>query len=153
MDAELKRQQREIDRQMAMLAENFSSAAPPADVIARVKSAVEAEAERLRQRDHRLVVLRPLLGAAAALLLAIGLSLTSGNVPTNSSFAVGGDPDAVFAAWVDALDESGDQFTRLLGDDWLLMDPAPSDDGRGEGDDPLDSLEESLESLEQIIGV
>jgi hypothetical protein len=153
MNAEFEQQQREIDRQIAMLAEHFGSAAPPADVVARVKSAVEAEAERLRRRDHRLVMLRPLLGAAAAFLLVVGLSLTSGNEPTDSSFAVGGDPDAVFAAWVDALDESGDQFTRLLGDDWLLMDPAPSDDGRSEDDDPLDSLEESLESLEQIIGV
>ena len=152
MNAEFDRQQHEIDRQVAALGGWLDSPTPRPDAVARVKTAVAEETGRLRRRDRRLAALRPLVGAAAALLLAVGLSLSGDPDLAGRSFTLGGDPDAIFTDWVDALDESGGQFARLLEDDWLFEYSAPGNDEYDEFGDPLDSLEESLQSFEEIVG-
>lgn len=152
MNAEFRQQQHEIDRQLAALAEHLRAPAPDPDSVAGIKTAVRKEARRLQRRDRRFAVLRPLVGAAAAVLLAVGLSLPGGSEPLGQIPAFDDDPAAVFSDWVDALEESGEQFARLLGDDWLFEGLESGGEKNGEVSDPLDSLEESLESFEQMIG-
>jgi hypothetical protein len=151
MNAEFEQRQHEIDRQLAALAEHLRAPALHPDSVAGVKTAVREEARRLQRRDRRLVMLRPLVGAAAAVLLVVGLSLPGSSEPVGQISAFGDDPAAVFSDWVDALEESGEQFARLLGDDWLFEGLESGSERNGEVSDPLDSLEESLESFEQMI--
>jgi hypothetical protein len=152
MNAEFEQQERKIDRGLAALATNLRAPAPRPERIADIKEAVSTEARRLQRRQRRLVALRPLVGVAAALLLLVGLNVPGGSGWSGQLFAPGEDPEAVFAGWVDALGESREQFTRLFEADWLPESPGPGAEQNGAGRDPLDSLEESLESFEQIIG-
>ncbi|GAG33383.1 unnamed protein product, partial [marine sediment metagenome] len=99
-----------------------------------------------------IVALRPWIGAAAAVVLIVGLSLPFASTTQRALLAPGGNPELAFSDWVAALDESGQQFTSLLGDDWLLETPGSGAGENGDNGDPLDSLEESLESFERIIG-
>ena len=151
MDAEFEQQQHEIDRQLAALAEQLRAPAPHPDSVAGVKAAVGEEARRLQRRDRRFAALRPLVGAAAAVLLAVGLSLPGGSEPLGQMSTLGDNPAAIFSDWVDALEESGEQFARLLEDDWLFEGLESGGEENGDAGDPLDSLEESLESFERMI--
>jgi len=152
MDREFERQERESDRQLTALARYLRAPTPRPKLIVDIKEAMSAEAQRLRRRQRRLVALRPLVGVAAALLLAVGLSLPRGSGLSEQMFSVGESPGQVFADWVDALGESREQFTRLLDAAWFPEGFGPGDEENGAGRDPLDTLEESLESFEQIIG-
>ncbi len=152
MNRHFERQQREIDQQLAELAGQLRAPALRSQCLADIKLAVGVEARRLQRRQRRFVVLRPWLGAAAALLLTVGLSLPRDSAPSRLVFDLGDNPDAVFADWVDALGESGQQFTMLFEDDWLFEDFGPGGEENGDAGDPFDSLEESLESFERIIG-
>ncbi|MFQ5805037.1 MAG: hypothetical protein ACE5I3_01165 [Phycisphaerae bacterium] len=152
MDHEFQRQEREIDRRIAALATYLRAPAPRPGFLAEVKAALSAEAQRLQRRQRRLVALRPLAGVAAALLLAVSLSLPRGSSLSEQEFALGQSPGAVFADWVDALEESGEQFTKLLEEDWLFEGFGSGGGENGDVGDPLDSLEESLESFERMTG-
>jgi hypothetical protein len=141
-------QQPELDRQLADLAPRLAGPAPRPEHLATIRNAVAAEARRL----HRLAALRPWIGAAAAVLLTVGLSLPFGTGTRYPAALRDASPEAVFNDWVAALDDSGRQFAGLLESDWLL---APADSGaeeNGDGSDPLESLEESLQSFEHMIG-
>jgi hypothetical protein len=152
MDPQFEQHERELDRQLADLAPHLDAPVPRSGLIAQVKSAVDAEARRLRRRNRRIVALRPWIGAAAAVLLTVGLSLPIGSDGHRVPFNLGPSSAIAFNDWVDALDETGQRFTALLGDEWLFETPGSGDNqGNGAGD-PLDSLEESLESFERIIG-
>lgn len=150
MNAEFERQEREIDRQLAALAWHLRSPAPGRECVACVRAVVGAEARRLQRRQRLLMVLRASAGVAAALALALGLSLPRGSTPSGRWLDAGEKPDAVFVDWIDALGESGEQFTRLIEDDWLLEGFGPGGDENGDGG-PLDSLEESLERFERMM--
>ncbi len=153
MDREFKRLEREIDRGLAALTPYLRAPPPPPGLTADIKAAASAEAQRLRWRQRRLIALRPMVGVAAALLLVVGLSLPRGSGLSEGVFALGESPEAVFSGWVDALGASGEQFTRLLEEGWVSESRfGPAGEENGEDGDPLDSLEESLESFEQMIG-
>lgn len=151
MKPELKQLEREVERQLAELGEHLRAPGPSARCIASVRSAVSAEARRLRQRQRRLVLLRPWAGIAAAALLVLGLSLPRAFEASAVAVDLGEDADAIVVGWVDALVDSGEQFTRLLEEDWLLNGSGAGDEST-DGVDPLDSLEESLDSFAQLIG-
>jgi hypothetical protein len=151
MSADVDRQEREIERQLAELAPHLSAPAVPDACRARVQAAVGAEARWLRARERRFVALRPWLAAAAAVALAVGLGLPGETERTGLVFNPNENPEAILADWVDALGDSGDRFARLLEVDWLAEGfDATGEDGNS-GEDALDSLEESLESLERMI--
>jgi hypothetical protein len=152
MDRQFEQHEREIDRQLADLAPHLDGPAPRREHIAAIKDLVALEAGRLRGRQRRLVALRPLIGAAAALLLTVGLSLPFGSSVHRATFTVDDDPEMIFGDWVDALDETGERFTRLFDDNWYLNVSGSKSDANTEVRDSLDSLEESLESFEGIIG-
>ena len=150
MNAQFEQYEREVERGLADLATRLDQPAPNAEQIAAVKNTVAAEARRLGRRQRRITRLPPWLGAAAV-LLAVGLSLPFGSTPREAAVAID-HSDVVFSDWLDALDESGQQFTSLLGDDWLLETRGSDADEDGSLGDPLGTLEESLESFERIIG-
>jgi hypothetical protein len=151
VNAQFEQYEREVERGLADLATRLDQPAPNAEQIAALKRVVVAEARRLGRRQRRITRLRPWLGAAAAVLLTVGLSLPFGSTPREVVVATD-HLDVVFSDWLDALDESGQQFTSLLGDDWLLETRGSGADEDGSLGDPLGSLEESLESFERIIG-
>lgn len=150
MDRQFEQYERDVDRELAALAEQLDGPALSAARVDAVKNAVDAEARRLQRRRRRVAALRPWIGAAAALALTVGLNLPFGSATPRILLQSAGNPELAFNDWVNALDESGQQFTSLLGDDWLLETTGTGENG-GNGD-PLDSLEESLESFERIIG-
>ena len=152
MDVQFQQHEREVDRELADLATHLDSPTPRPERIAAIKNAVDVEARRLRRRQQRIVALRPWIGAAAAVLLTVGLSLPFGPTAYRPLLAPDESPEVAFGDWADALDETGRRFTSLLGDDWLLKASGPGGDEDGHMGDPLDSLEESLESFERMIG-
>jgi hypothetical protein len=152
MEGQFEQQEREVDRRIADLATLLDGPLPRPEHIAAVKNAVDREARRLRRRQRRLVGLRPWIGAAAAVALAVGLSLPFDSATRPALLAPYENPAVAFNDWVNALDESGRQFTSLLGDNWLLEASGSGGDENGDVGEPLDSLKESLESFEIIIG-
>ena len=150
MNAEFRQRERELDRQLAAIAPHLDAPAPGEECIAHLRQAVDQEAQRLGRRRKLLVRARPWLGAAAALLLAVGLSLPTETGTHAPPVAAGDNPDEAFTNWVDALGESGEQFTRLLDDNWLLNASGTDGGENGEVVDPFDSLEESLQAFERM---
>lgn len=151
MTADMEHLERDVERQFAELG-RLLDATPSAGAVERVKSAVDSELARLHRRDRLASVLRPWVGAAAAVLLAVGLATPRAAHPTDSLLALSDNPEQAFSGWVKALDESGEQFAALLDDDWILDAYGAFGDDDGADIDPLDSLEESFESLERMIG-
>ena len=152
MDAKSEQHEREVDRELADLATHLDGPAPPPGRIAAIKNVVDAEARRLQRRQRRIVALRPWIGAAAAVALTVGLSLPFGSATRSVLLALDANPEVAFSDWVQALDESGRQFTSLLGDEWLLEASGSGGEENGDAGNPLDRLQESLESFERMIG-
>jgi len=152
MDRNLEQHGHEVDRRLAELAEHLGAPAPRREHIAAIKDAIDAEARRLRRRERRIVRLRPWIGAAAAVLLTVGLSVPLGPRAYQALLAADEDPAVAFGNWVAALDETGERFTMLFGDDWYLGADGANGQENTDVGDSLDSLEESLESFERIVG-
>ncbi len=152
MDRQFEQHGREVDRRLADLAEHLGAPAPRRERIAAIKDAIDVEARRLRRREGRIVALRPWIGAAAALLLTVGLSLPFGPGGYQALLAADENPEVAFGNWVAALDETGERFARLFDDDWCLGADGPNGQENTDVGDSLDSLEESLESFERIVG-
>lgn len=155
MGSDFDPRERETEREFTELALRLPGLSPQRACLERVKAAVDEEARRLRVRRRRLVALRPWVAAAAAVLLAVGLDPPGGSDSTGLPPDPARNPDAILADWVDALGESGEQFARLLDESWLSIGLGfgPGGDVDNEGPDPLDSLEESLESFERMLEV
>lgn len=151
MNADVNRQEREIERQLAELTPHLNAPAPSEACLARVRAAVGVETRRLRARARWFVALRPWMAAAAAVALAVGLGLPGGADRTGSVFDPDESLDAILGDWVAALDDSGDRFARLLEVDWLAEGFDSTGEDSNTGEDALDSLEESLESFERMI--
>ena len=151
MSGNLEQLERELDRQIAELGERLRAPAPGPACLARVTAAVDAENRRLQRRGPRLALLRVCIGAAAAMLLGVGLSVTREAVPVEEVLHLEDDPEVAVTDWVDAMDESEERFTRLFEDQWLFEGLERGGNDAGESADPLKSVEESLESFEQMI--
>lgn len=151
MNEEFKQLEREIERQLAGLAPYLGRPSARPESVDAVKAAVGEEARRLGRRERRRLALRPLVGVAAAALLMVGLSLPQRVGQPGPAFELAADADATLADWVDALAESGEQFTRLLEEDWRFDGLGSEVDENGENSDPIDSLEESLQAFEQMM--
>lgn len=126
--------------------------APPIGVTERVRAAVAAEARRLQQRELAERRWQPALAAAAAIALAMTLAGPRFQAGTWQApvLVVKADPEVLLNEWSEALEESGEHFTRLLNDpfgwaDWSADDPAAAEDA-------LSGLEESLHVFEDLSG-
>lgn len=150
MTGDMKQLEREIERQFDGVGRLFDAAPSPASV-ERVKSALDEEMSRIRRRDSLMSYVRACVGAAAAVLLTLGVTLPRSSQPPDW-FVLDDNPEQAFSEWVDALDESGAQFARLLDGGWIFDCYGDFDNDIETDLDPLDSLEESFESLEHVIG-
>lgn len=152
MTGDMRQLERELERQIDGLG-RLLDAAPSSASVERLKSALDEETSRIGRRQSLMSYVRVCMGAAAAVLLALGLTLPRAPQLQSSPFALDDNPEQAFTEWVDALDESGAQLTSLLDDGWFLDCYGDSDDASEVEGDPLNNLEESLESLERVIGV
>ncbi len=151
MDPRFEKQEREIDRQLAGLAERLDPPAPRPECLASIKANIDEQARRMRRRAMWVAAWRPWLGAAAALLLMVGLSLPPASKSTTKVHSWE-SPEAVFAGWVDALGESETRFALLLEDSMYIEGAGFYSESDGDIVDPFESLEESLESFEYMVG-
>jgi hypothetical protein len=151
VDAEFEQAQREVEREFAALRKLLDAPTPRAERLAEIKAAVDTEARWLRSQ-RRFRRLRPWVGVAAAVLLMASLSLPSVWQPSRPIVAPGDDAETVFVDWVEALEESGEQLTWLLEEDWLLDIRRPGLEDDGQSGSPLDALEGSFEAFEQVLG-
>ena len=152
MNAQFEKLQRKIDRQLAALAPHLRAPALSPQRLASINAALADELRRLQRRQRYLVALRPWVAVAAAVLLAVGFNLPRGSRLLAPGLGLNESAELALADWADALGESGERFTRLFDEDWVLDDFGAGADDGGMGGDPLDSLRESLESFEQMIG-
>jgi hypothetical protein len=152
MGEQFQQHEREVDRELADLAPRFDRPSPRPERIAAIKDAIDAEARRLRRRERRIVALRPWIGAAAALLLTVGLSLPVGSRGYQALLAADEDPGVAFGNWMAALAETRERFAALFNDDWYLGAEGSNGEENTDVADSFDSLEESLESFARIMG-
>ena len=143
MSGDFEQLERELEQEFAALAPKLATPAPRAVAVARTKAAVAAECQHMRRRRW-LITLRPAIGVAAAVLLIVSFWTPAGS----GTAATGVDPASALDEWVDAFDASGDQLAAMFEYDWLLDGGSDNDNGTA---DPLDLLEDSLESFEQLM--
>jgi hypothetical protein len=147
MSEEFEKFESELEREYARLGDLLNADAPKPELVARIQRAVAGEASRQKWRRKRLFALRTAVSTAAALLLLLFVAL-----PRHpAAVAPPAASDASFAEWVAALDETDASFATLLDTDWLTATPSrDGDSGSMEG--VIESLDESLQSFESIIG-
>lgn len=148
MNAELRRIRETIDRELGRLMGRLPEPQPDPQVLARIRAAITAEARTLSRRQHWLAAARRIGSLAAAAALVFALSRPLG--PAESRIPQMGEPDQMLATWEQAADASRQQVEQL----WVA-DPLASLDATSGYDTPevpLESLEESFESLERLIG-
>ncbi len=147
MDRTMPRKSEAIDRELAALMRHLPEPQPDPQTLGRIKAAMAAEARRLRRRQRWLSIARQLGAVAAAAVLVL---LLSRGPRSSSPVPVVVEPDRELATWVEAADVSRQQVEALWTIDPLAsLDPASDYDTP---DVPLESLEESFESLERLIG-
>lgn len=139
----LKQLERQVERDMELL-RALPPAALRAEVLTRIQGSVRREAERIARMRNTLRGLRALAGAAAALLLALGISASI----TGRLAVVDNDHEVLVSDWTAAWEES---TTRVAG----LVEPGGADlpdgaDAETELDDVLRSLDQSLERFESL---
>ncbi len=152
MSTDFEQIEQDVEHTLGALADRID-APPPREVwVAAVKSAVTDEARRWRRRRRLHGVLRPAVGIAAAVVLAIGVQLPGRPDTTLDLRAPAGDPDAAVAAWLGALEDSGDRLTALVDQDAFLDAQGNGGDSGSREADPLRLIEESLDHFESMIG-
>ena len=143
MQEQLAQLERLVEQEAELLG-NLSTPAPRPEVVDRVRQAVRAEAARLGGSRRTWMVTPRWVGAAAAVVLALGLQ---------GVFSGSRTPDAgeLFDVWAEAVDDSSEQFTLLLDDDWMLAGDDGETGAQVEGLlDSLDSAFEQLSSLDRL---
>jgi|GEM_PF-7003899 len=146
MNVEQDQFEREVERQFAELRDRLAISPPDPALIDNLGIRLASEAARYRKRRGRLPALRPLLGAAAALTLIITLNMSAVVVGSASS-----DPESVVIDWVRSLGDTESQFTRLFESERQSRNQNLDEQSEDAGG-LFNSLEESFESFESIIG-
>lgn len=132
-----------VEQEMALL-RDLPAATPRPECLAQVKAAVVAEAGRLARRRRALWWTGTGLGAAAAVLLAVGW-LTFGR---HARAILTSDPDTALTEWAAALDESNARLASLLNGGGMYGDVGG--DENAELDELFRSLDESLRCFENL---
>lgn len=150
MNVDQRKLEREIDAGLQAIGARLDAPPLRPAAIARIHAAVLAEnAVRTPRRGGR-----PSLAAwswtAIAACVAFGLAwpLTSRQPQRESEFDSGGS----VADWIVAAGESGDQITMLLEGEWSAEGLRDDDRGRDPLDEALDSLDDSLATVESVFG-
>lgn len=140
MDAELRDFERRVTAEAELLRQLPAVALPDA-TLARVRSAVVAAGQQAAARRRWVRRGQLVSGLAAAVLLTIGINVTSRELARPDPWLAS---SATLDDWSVAWDESGTRITRLLDDGWL---------GAGFGDeiDSTDDAEAYLDSVEQSL--
>lgn len=133
-----------VEREMALL-RNLPPAEPDLRCLGSVQAAVVGEGRRVMRRRRMRGMMWTAVGAAAAILMAISLSTTSGGSGMSAS-----DAEAALTEWTVAVDESTDRLTTLLDGGWIRSDSGTGAEDDGELDDLLRSLDQSLERFEAL---
>lgn len=143
--------ERDVEAMMAFLRE-LPSAEPSPDVVARVTSAVLAEAQRTAAARAARRRGAWVAGIAAAAALAVALP-NSTRIPALADDSIVGNlmltspnADAVLDDWADAASASRATVQALLADDWILDGAA----ARGQGAGELDDFMRALDALGEI---
>jgi hypothetical protein len=142
MPRKLEHLERLVEREMGLLT-RLPTARPSAELVARIKAAVQAEATRVSHPVAKSLALPRWAAIAAALFLAVALSgvfsgaLRSGEQPVDAA--------ELLALWGDAVDHSNDRLSFLLDEGWML-EGAGSENGQPM-DEFLDSLDATFEQL------
>lgn len=147
MDATgLNKLEREVERGLAALASELEVGEPRSAAVQRVRAAVAEEARRMHALERQRGAWRPLVGmaAAVALVLVLHVPMTSG---PQAPLAGAWDPNDALQTWAEAADESSRRVTQSLNGSLEA-----SDNERESGDDPFQSVEESFELFERMIG-
>ncbi len=148
MNAGYRQIRESIDRELSALMGRLPEPQPDPQTLARIRAAIASEARARRRRDGWLAAVRRIGSVAAA--AALVFVLTRGPRPAEPQMRLTAEPDETLATWVEAADASREQVEQL----WVA-DPVASldaSDGYDTPEVPLESLEESFESLERLIG-
>ncbi len=146
MADELDNLEREVEREMALLR---SLPAEPLDraCVDRVTAAVVAEAARIGRTRRRRAWVRVSLGAAAAVLLALGVRQMW---PRTSATLSAPDADAQLQQWAAALDESDDRVAALAAEGWSRGDTGNQSEEDEELEELFHSVDQSLLHFEEL---
>jgi hypothetical protein len=135
--------QQTVEREMELL-RDLPAAAPRAECVERVRSAVMQQARRAARIRRWISLGRAAAGAAAALILAVGwLTLPIG------VHSIGPDPGEVLDEWAAALEASSQRLAGLVGEAWAQGEARVGDD-EGNLEELLDSLDRSFERFEAL---
>lgn len=138
MNGELHKLMLEVERELTLL-DALPDTVPTPAAVARVRSAVVATARLQGERRRRLGFVVGVLSAAAAVLLACGLT-TRPVAPMPVA-----DTARMAATWTNAFDESGEKLASLIDGGWLTETYGNGNSTR-DVDDLLDSFDETLDA-------
>jgi hypothetical protein len=140
---ELDKLEQDVEQELALLCD-LPTVTPGPECLSRVKAAVVAEANRLARRRRLLRWTGRSVGAAAAVLLAVGgIALWQRGPQRHAP-----DPDAALTEWATALDESNARLASVLSAGGTYGDAG--EDENAELDELLRSLDESLQRFENL---
>ncbi len=134
-----------LDRELNALMRRWPDPQPDPQAVARIRALLRAEALVRRRQGRRTMLLRRVGSVAAAAVLVFALA--RGLRPAPSLTCPTAQPDRILTTWAEAVEQSREQVERLWTADMLT-----SLDAESGYDLPLESLEESFESLERLIG-
>ena len=143
MSGEFEQLERQVEAQMCVL-RGLREVRPSAACLAQVHAAVAAEAARSQGALRRWRAARGVVGAAAAVLLALGWGVTRG-----AAGAGAGDGE-ILNDWVNAADASGRAVTMLTDPFWTPADDAALSGEGVDAEADLDDLFRSFEDLQEI---
>lgn len=138
MNGDLHKLMLDVEREMTLL-DTLPRAVPDPAAVGRVRSAVAAAARLEGGRRRRLGFAAGALSAAAAVLLACGLTSRP------MSPAPVADTTHMAATWTSAFDESGENLASLIDGGWLT-EAYGSGSPASDVDDLLDSFDETLDA-------
>ncbi|MBI5865195.1 MAG: hypothetical protein HZB38_11935 [Planctomycetes bacterium] len=142
--------EREVDAGLKALAPLLDVPPPDGDTMQRLIGRVIRESRR-EAKVFRLLR-RGWLATGAAACLALGLTRTlwTAGQPAGPASSAQELANSI-SDWVEAATESNEDLRRLYGADWS-EDVADNDVGRDDIRDALDSVDESIDAIESVLG-
>ncbi len=147
MNNELDNLEREVEREYRLIAPRLPACEPPAGLSAKVARVLRAagarwHAARLRRWQG--------LGSAAAAAVALLFVLRVGTTPRVAEVAQ--NPGAALEAWADALAMSSEQVATRIRFDASVFDPDYGGDHDLDAGELLDTLDESFDAIDTLVG-
>ncbi len=148
MNDELERLAGALEREYRAIAAHLPADVPPEALSARVSAALRVEASRWHAaRLRRWNALGAALAASVALLLMlrVGTIPPAGDTPRT--------PSAALDAWVDALAISSEQVALRISGDADTSDSVDASGPESGAGGILETLDESLDAIDILVGV